>query len=183
MGLSDAPNGEDAADEMQDGAGPAADEEVEAGSLVLSSLCFGVMLDGVTPPALEDMAEVQLFGNVAILTDGGLVAVAKGGAAPETEQVLACSGLVQSEVCKVRVRDVHGEVRETDGVITINEAEEGDVDEDMSIAFTIPAGVADDGFEGLDPEETGTPLFFVDVSLDGMHYDESPEAILRIRLA
>ena len=163
-------------------AGEEEEEEEEMEPITLQSLLFGVMLDGVTAPPVTSMASMTLFGNVEILTDGGMVAVAKGGALPETEQVLACRGLVRSDVCKVRIRDVNGVVCETDGEIMIGEAEEGDVDEDMNISFVIPAGVTGEGFMGHDPEETGTTRFYVDVSLDGMHYDESPEPILHIKV-
>jgi len=153
-----------------------AEPEPEPEPIVLSTLMFGIMLDGITVPQYDDMARITIFGNAEILGDS--VAVPKGGAPLGSQVVLECAGLLRSDVCKVRVRGINNEFVEVDGTIDISDAPEGDVDENMSITFAVPGSMGD-----CEPDVRGKDsFFFVDISMNGKHFNNSESPILQIKM-
>ncbi len=87
------------------------------------------------------------------------------------------------------MRDTTGESVEVDGVINIADEEGDDIAQDMSITINIPStindlkgdyDVADDADENEEPQPVLEHRFYVDISLDGVHYTTSETAILNI---
>jgi hypothetical protein len=128
------------------------DEDEEAPG---DKVFIGLLLDGISRPIDSSLFEAELFDEVVIETP-----IAKGASVVGSTITAMASGLVDSDICLIRIRSsVTGEYVDL----------EGELGEELtSLVFTLPEEVREI-FPG-DNSKTGS--YHIDVCIDGSTFDE-----------
>ena len=131
-------------------------------------LKLSVLLDGVTYPPEEMSLSLALFDQVVLTAP----TPPKGGflCAESTDVTIEASGLPPCENAIIRIRGESGEPIEITGTVS----------EDCSSIniFLLDGGLGDLHGEVRNKKEM---WYYLDVSVDGTHFDESETAILQIK--
>jgi hypothetical protein len=138
-------------------------EELGSGEAYL-----GLLLDGISQPHDSKLTPLQVFSKLSPRRES--FPVLKAPATMGASLTLVVDGLVDSSVCKIRIRNAGGEFVETNGIIDIEES---------SISFNIP-----DTIPQLLPPGTSknTSQYYVDICIDGSTFDRMEEAWLPIKI-